>query len=72
MPAYKGLYDPRYLSAGWPRPLAAITLGVAAPSTKAIWRTTQFASDRSQRRRFALLIIAVFHRQPHRALAKRG
>ena len=64
------LFDPRKLSAGRPRPLAAITLGLSDPSAKAIWRTTQLTRDRSQRRRFTLIIIAVFYRQPHRTLAE--
>jgi hypothetical protein len=61
---------PRLLSTRLPRSFAAIALDLAGPSAKAIRRTTQFTSDRRQRRRFALILIAVFHRQPHRALAK--
>ena len=52
------------------RPFAAITLGLSDPNAKAIRRTAQLTRDRSQLRRFTLIIIAVFHRQPHCMLAE--
>jgi hypothetical protein len=61
---------PRNLSAGRSRPFAAIALDLSHPDAKAVRRTTQFTCDRCQRRSFALILIAVFHRQPHRTLAE--
>ena len=40
--------------------------------TKAVRRTPQFACDRRQRCGFALILIAVFHNQPHRRFAELG
>ena len=64
------LLDPSLLSAGRPWPFAAITLDLTGPNAKAVGRTTQFARDRRQRRSFALIFIAVFHKQPDRTLAE--
>ena len=61
---------PRDLDAGRSRPFAAITLDLSHPDAKAVRRTAQFNCDRRQRRSFALILIAVFHRQTHRALAE--
>jgi hypothetical protein len=64
------LFDPRDLSAGRSWPFAAIALDLSHPDAKAVRRTAQFTRDRCQRRSFALIIIAVFHRQPHRMFAE--
>jgi hypothetical protein len=40
-----------------------------AQNGSTVRRTTQFACDRRQRRSFALILIVVFHRQPHRSFA---
>jgi hypothetical protein len=61
---------PRNLSAGRSRPLAAIALDLSHPNAKAVRRTAQFIRERRQRRSFALISIAVFHRQTHRTLAE--
>jgi hypothetical protein len=62
------LLDPRLLGTRLARPFASIALDLSHPDAKAVWRTAQFARDRRQRR--SLILIAVFHRQPHRALAE--
>ena len=54
------------------RPFAAIALDLPGPNAKTVRRTTQFSCDRRQRRSFALILIAVFHNQPHRTLAELG
>ena len=64
------LFDPRLLGTGLARPFATLTLDLAHPNAKAVRRTPQFARDPRQRRSFALILIAVFHRQPHRTLAE--
>ena len=51
-------------------PVAAIRLDLAHPNAKAVRRTPQFTCDRRQRCSFALILIAVFHRQPHRTFAE--
>ena len=66
------LFDPRLFGTRLAWPFAAITLALADPNPKAVRRTTQFTRDRRQRRSFALIIIAVFHKQPHRAFAELG
>jgi hypothetical protein len=64
------LFDPRDLSAGRSRPFANVTLDLSHPNAKAVRRTAQFTRDRCQRRSFASIIIAVFHRQPNRTFAE--
>ena len=64
------LLDPSFLGRRLAWPFAAITLDLTHPNAKAVRRTTQFTRDRRQRRSFALILIAVFHRQPHRTLAE--
>ncbi len=64
------LFDPCNLSAGRARSLATITLDLTHPNAKAVRRTTQFTSDRCQRRSLRLIIIAVLHNQPNRTLAE--
>jgi hypothetical protein len=66
------LFNPRNLSAGRSRTLAAIALDLPHPDAKAIRRTAQFTRDRRQRRSFTLILIAVFHSQPHRTFAELG
>ena len=63
-------FDPCLLSRRLAWPFAAITPGLADPNAKAVRRTAQFTCDRRQRRSFAPIIIAVFHRQPHRTRAE--
>ena len=63
------LFDPCLLSRRLARPFAAIALDLSHPDAKAVRRTAQFTRDRRQRRSFALILIAEFHRQPNRALA---
>ena len=63
-------FDPRNLSAGRSRPFAAIPLDLSHPNAKAVRRTPQFTRDRRQRRSLRLILIAMFHRQPNRALAE--
>lgn len=69
--AFKFL-DPGLLGRRLAWPLAAITLGLANPNPKTVWRTAQFTCNRRQRRSFALILIAVFQRQSHRAFAELG
>ena len=64
------LFDTRNLSSGRSRPFADIALDLSHPDAKAVWRAAQFTRDRTQRRSLALIIIAVFHRQPNRALTE--
>jgi hypothetical protein len=42
------------------------------PNAKAVRRTPQFTCDRRQRCGFALILIAMFHNQPHRTFAELG
>jgi len=63
-------FDPDLLCSCLAWPFATITLDLADPNAQAVRRTTQFTRDRRQRRGFALILIAVFHRQPHRAFAE--
>ena len=64
------LLDPGLLGTCLAWPFAAIVLDLPGPNAKAVRRTTQFTRDRCQRRSFALILIAVFHRQPHRMFAE--
>lgn len=66
------LLDPRLLGGRLAWPFAAITLDLSHPDAKTVRRTAQFTRDRRQRRSFALIIIAVFHRQPHRTFRNSG
>lgn len=66
------LLNPGFLSRRLTPPLATIALSLTHPNPKAVQRTTQSTCNRRQRRSFALILIAVFHHQPHRAFAELG
>ncbi|WP_370870578.1 hypothetical protein, partial [Pseudotabrizicola sp.] len=63
--------DPGLLGTGRSRPLAAITLGLTNPIAKTVWRTAQFAGDRSMRCCVASIFVAVLRNKPHRTFALR-
>ena len=62
--------DAQLLGSGLAWPLAAIALDLTGPDAKAVRRTTLFDCNRCQRRSFAPIIVAVFHRQPNRTFAE--
>ncbi|WP_347266398.1 hypothetical protein, partial [Paracoccus sp. (in: a-proteobacteria)] len=64
------LLDPSFLGRRRTRPFAVITLGLANPNAKAVRRTAQLTCNCRQRRSFALILIAAFHRKPHRTVAE--
>jgi hypothetical protein len=66
------LFDTSLLSTGRSRPLATITLGLMHPIAKTVWRTAQFAEDRSMRCCVASLFVAVLRNTPHRRFAELG
>jgi hypothetical protein len=64
--------EPSLLRRRLARPFAAIALDLSHPNAKPLSRTAQFTRDRRQRHGLALILIAVFHRQPHRTRAELG